>query len=221
METIQFTYGNFRYLTFELDGQYYLLDRSPQHCIGYLYPPLNWFFHQKVYLITQEEFFKLRQKNLRAANISIPASFSAGLGVLIYNWFRLKNIDISIYFNTKFSFGINLLFLLVSVILAYILANLFYFYRKKHMISILGSELYQPVNMRVKPQKLNFKQLIGYLVIVGGLTSFMAGYYLYSGNLLYCFITMTITFLHFIGANGAFGTEANQFYKIVDIKEEH
>lgn len=41
MEKIRFTYGNFRYLVFEFNHQYYLLDRRPCHLIGYLFPPIN------------------------------------------------------------------------------------------------------------------------------------------------------------------------------------
>ena len=47
METIQFTYGNFRYLVFEMEGRYYLLDRSPRYFIGYLFSPIIGFFIKK------------------------------------------------------------------------------------------------------------------------------------------------------------------------------
>lgn len=220
MKTIQFTYGNFRYLVFEMEGRYYLLDRSPRYFIGYLFSPINWLFYQKVYPISQEGYSKIQQKNDRARNLVIPASFGAGLGVFIYNWFRLKKIDISSHFETTFSFEINLILLLLSLILAHTLAKLFYSYRKKNMDSLLGTALQAPQYMKLRPQKIDFKQLIGYGVIMGGLVFFMAAYYLYSANLLFCLITIAMSFIYFIGSNVAFGTEANQFYKIVDIKKE-
>ena len=219
METIQFTYGNFRYLVFEMEGRYYLLDRSPRYFIGYLFSPINWLFYQKVYPLSQEGYSKIQQKNDIARNLVIPASFGAGLGVFIYNWFRLKKIDISSHFETTFSFEINLILLLLSLILAHTLAKLFYSYRKKNMDSLLGTELQAPQYMKLRPKKINFKQLIGYGVIMGGLVLSMAAYYLYSANLLFCLITIAMSFIYFIGSNVAFGTEVNQFYKIVDIKE--
>ena len=62
MEKIRFTYGNFRYLVFELNHQYYLLDRRPCHLIGYLFPPINWLFFQHVYPITLDEYCKIKEK---------------------------------------------------------------------------------------------------------------------------------------------------------------
>lgn len=62
MEKIRFTYGNFRYLVFELNHQYYLLDRRPCHLIGYLFPPINWLFFQHVYPITSDEYCKIKEK---------------------------------------------------------------------------------------------------------------------------------------------------------------
>lgn len=218
MKTIQFTYGNFRYLVFEMDGEFYLLDRRPRYIIGYLFSPINWFFYQEVYPLSREGFSKIQQKNDRARKFSMSVSFGAGLGVLIYNWFRLKKIDISIYFKIITSFEINLILLLLGLMLALSLARLFYYYRKKNMLSLIGTTLQTPLYVKLKPQKLDFKQLIGYGLVMVGLVTFMAAYYLYSGNMLFCFITSIMSFIYFLGSNVAFGTEANQFYKIVDIK---
>lgn len=88
------------------------------------------------------------------------------------------------------------------------------------MDSLLGTALQALQYMKLRPQKIDFKQLIGYGVIMGGLVFFMAAYYLYSANLLFCLITIAMSFIYFIGSNVAFGTEVNQFYKIVDIKKE-
>lgn len=62
MEKIRFTYGNFRYLVFELNHQYYLLDRRPCHLVGYLFPPINWLFFQHVYPITSDDYCKIKKK---------------------------------------------------------------------------------------------------------------------------------------------------------------
>lgn len=62
MEKIRFTYGNFRYLVFEFNHQYYLLDRRPCHLIGYLFPPINWLFFQHVYPITSDDYCKIKEK---------------------------------------------------------------------------------------------------------------------------------------------------------------
>lgn len=85
MEKIRFTYGNFRFLVFEFNHQYYLLDRRPCHLIGYLFPPINLLFFQHVYPITSDEYCKIKEKNGRATKLTVSASLGAGLSVFLYN----------------------------------------------------------------------------------------------------------------------------------------
>lgn len=121
---------------------------------------------------------------------------------------------------TTFPFEINLILLLLGLILAYTLAKLFYLYRMKSMLSLIGTELGYPQYIKLQPQKLDFKQLISYVVVIGGLLLCISAYYLYSANLLFWLMTIAILFINFISSNVAFGTEVNQFYKIMAIKKD-
>ena len=114
MDTIQFTYGNFRYLVFEIEGQYYLLDRRPSHFIGYLFPPLNWFFYQKVYPIKEEDYLRIKQRNNQFKHIVIPVSLGAGLSVFIGAWSRTVNLS----FKTDFSEITNIILLSLALLLS-------------------------------------------------------------------------------------------------------
>lgn len=221
METIQFTYGNFRYLIFQVNGQYYLLDRCPNHFIGYLFSPVNWFFYQKVYSITPSQYEKVQNKLAQAPKLSFLIPIAIGMGTLLSRISQKENRDIIKLFETEFSILTCLFTLLIGVILIYLLVKLFYSQREKSMISLLDSRLNQSKYYKFMPSKFNLKQLVGYVLVLWGLPFFGGWYYLFSGNLFWGLFTLFMLFFCFISSNVAFSTEANQFYKIVDIKEEH
>ena len=216
MEKIRFTYGNFRYLVFEFNHQYYLLDRRPCHLIGYLFPPINWFFFQHVYPITSDEYCKIKEKNGHAIKLTVSASLGAGLSVFLYNWLRVNKIDITKYFETNLSSFTTVALFLMTFLLTYVLVELFYYSRKRRMASVLGRELRHLQYYKITPVKIDFKQLLGFLVVIGGLVFFMSLYYFYSGNLLFGLMPNAIIFLYLSTSNVAFGTESHHLYKIND-----
>ena len=84
------------------------------------------------------------------------------------------------------------------------------------MVSVLGRELRNLQYYKITPVKIDFKQLLGFIVVFGGLSFFMALYYFYSGNLLFGIMAHAIIFLYFLASNVAFGTESHHLYKIND-----
>ncbi len=84
------------------------------------------------------------------------------------------------------------------------------------MASVLGRELRHLQYYKIRPVKIDFKQLLGFIVVFGGLAFFMALYYFYSGNLLFCLTAHAIIFLYLLASNVAFGTESHHLYKIND-----
>lgn len=216
MEKICFTYGNFRYLVFEFNHQYYLLDRRPCHLIGYLFPPINWLFFQHVYPITSDDYCKIKEKNGRATKLTVSASLGAGLSIFLYNWLRVNKIDITKYFEANLSSFTKVALFLMTFLLTYVLVELCYYSRKRRMVSVLGRELRHIQYYKITPVKIDFKQLLGFIVVFGGLAFFMALYYFYSGNLLFGLMAHAIIFLYLLASNVAFGTESHHLYKIND-----
>lgn len=219
METIQFTYANFRYLMFERGGQYYLLDRSPRHFIGYLFPPLNWFFYQKVYPITEEDYLRIKQRNNQFKHIVIPVSLGAGLSVFIGAWSRTVNLS----FKTDFSEITNIILLSLALLLSYILAQLVYRSREKSILFFVHSSIDHPIYYKIRPIKVDYKRLIGYFILMLGIPFFSAWFYLYLKDLLFLLATFVMVFLALLCVNIAFSAEEGDVYKIVDIKanKEH
>ena len=84
------------------------------------------------------------------------------------------------------------------------------------MVSVLGRELSHLQYYKIRPVKVDFKQLLGFIVIFGGLAFFMSLYYFYSGNLLFGLMGNAIIFLYLLASNVAFGTESHHLYKIND-----
>lgn len=214
MDTIQFTYANFRYLLFQVDGQYYLFDRRPSHFIGYLFLPLNWFFYQKVYPITEEDYLRIKQRNDKFKHIVIPASLGAGLSVFIGAWSRTVNLS----FKTNFSEITNVILLSLALLLSYILAQLVYRSREKSILSFVHSTISHPIYYKIRPIKVDYKRLIGYFILMLGTPFFSAWFYLYFKDLLFLLATFVMAFLALLCVNIAFSAEDRYVYKIVDIK---
>lgn len=214
METIQFTYANFRYLVFKIDQQYYLFDRRPSHFIGYFFLPLNWFFYQKVYPITEEDYLRIKQRNDKFKHIVIPASLGAGLSVFIGAWSRAVNLS----FKTDFSEMTNIILLSLVLLLSYILAQLVYHSRKKSILSLAHSIIEHPIYYKVRPVKVDYRRLIGYFILMLGIPFFSAWFYLYFKDLLFLLTTCVMVFLALLCVNITFSAEDGYIYEIVDIK---
>ena len=66
------------------------------------------------------------------------------------------------------------------------------------MASLLGRELRYLKYYKITPVRIDFKQLLGFIVVIGGLAFFMPMYYFYSGNLLFGLMANAIIFLYLI-----------------------
>ena len=84
------------------------------------------------------------------------------------------------------------------------------------MVFVLGRELRHLQYYKITPIRIDFKQLLGFIVVIGGLAFFMSLYYFYSGNLLFGLMVNAIIFLYLSASNVAFGTESHHLYKIND-----
>lgn len=214
METFHFTYANFRYLVFQVNDQYYLLDRRPRSLIGYFFLPLNWFFHQKVYSISVDDYLKIQQKLNKRAKFAFPISIGSGLAVFIGSWSRIENI--SQYFETDFSIATNGILLFFAVTLAYLSIEIFYSVWRKSFISLFHLEncLYTYCQVRpVFPIRQYFK-VLGARLFFLGLSLAVCLVYLYLGNWLGWIGSTIMLFLFFLSINVNFVPREEVLYKI-------
>ncbi|HHF7010880.1 TPA: DUF443 family protein [Streptococcus mutans] len=218
METIQFTYANFRYLMFERGGQYYLLDRRPRYMIGYLFLPLNWFFHQKVYAITADDYFKIQEKLNKKAKFSFPVSIGSGLGVFVASLSRVTNFDKN--FETDFSIEINSMLALVGILLAYLLIELFYDIWKKSLNALfpLDNRFIAYCQVRPSYSVLQYAKMIGFRLFFFMLFFGITLIYLTLGNWLMWLGSIFMLWLFFLSVNLNFIPREDVQYKIIDIK---
>ena len=218
METIQFTYANFRYLMFESEGQYYLLDRRPRYIICYLFLPLNWFFYQKIYSITTDDYLKIQQKLNKKAKFAFPVSIGSGLAVCVGSLSRITNF--SQYFETNFSIAINGILLLIAVLLAYLLVELFYTIWKKSFSSLfpLDNRLISYCQVRPVYSIRQYGKIVGFRLFSWGLFLGVILVYLSLGNWLNWLGSIVMMFLFLLSANLNFIPREAVLYKIVDIK---
>ena len=134
MQKIKLYYkGNLRYLLFHYQGRQYLLDRSPKHFLGYFCLPLNWYFYQKVYAISDEELVKIEEKNAKASKFILPTSLAAGLAVFVNAWAHMNHIDLFANFYVNFSIVTSLLLVVIGLLFSFSLLQLLYSKKKKSL----------------------------------------------------------------------------------------
>lgn len=221
MQSFHFTYANFRYLVFQIDGQYYLLDRRPNHLIGYLFMPLNWFFYQRIYPITNEDYHKIKQKNDRLKHLVLPSTLGAGLSVFVGNWLRIHHV--SKYFETDFSLKLNIILALMGIFLSFILAGWFYRSRKRSITSLTYINVEHPLYYKLVPSKISWKMIItyiAYLILIVGTAILSLVGFIYLGNLVFLLTATLLVFLHLIAVNLAYSTDSDHFYRVVDIRQK-
>ncbi|OLF48412.1 hypothetical protein BU202_01990 [Streptococcus cuniculi] len=217
MDGFHFSYANFRYLVFQLDGQYYLLDRQPNHLIAYLFMPLTWFFYQRVYPLTNEDYLNIRQKNDVMKQFVIPSALGVGASVFVGNWLRIHHV--SKYFETDFSVMFKIILLLLAMAISSMLAWLVYNSRKRSIASLTHVNLTQPLYYKLRPSRISSKMIgtyMAYLLVIVGMASMSLVAFICSGNLVFLLITILMVFLHFMAVNLAYSTDIGYSYKVVD-----
>ena len=220
MQKIKLYYkGNLRYLLFHYQGRQYLLDRSPKHFLGYFCLPLNWYFYQKVYAISDEELVKIEEKNSKASKFILPTSLAAGLAVFVNAWARMNHIDLFANFYVNFPIVISLFLVVIGLLLSFSLLQLLYSKKKKSLEKLLNRSLEQSINFKIKPvNSLRFYVKMFLLrLCIFALTLIFALAFIYLKNISMLCLMMLIMFIFLGTVNIAFAPGEEREYEIVDV----
>lgn len=220
MQKIKLYYkGNLRYLLFHYQGRQYLLDRSPKHFLGYFCLPLNWYFYQKVYAISDEELVKIEEKNSKASKFILPTSLAAGLAVFVNAWARMNHIDLFANFYVNLSIVTSLVSVVIGLLLSFSLLQLLYSKKKKTLEKLLNRSLEQSINFKIKPvNSLRFYVKMFLLrLCIFALTLIFALAFIYLKNISMLCLMMLIMFIFLGTVNIAFAPGEEREYEIVDV----
>lgn len=220
MQKIKLYYkGNLRYLLFHYQGRQYLLDRSPKHFLGYFCLPLNWYFYQKVYAISDEEFVKIEEKNFKASKFILPTSLAAGLAVFVNAWARMNHIDLFANFYVNLSIVTSLVLVVIGLLLSFSLLQILYSKQKKTLEKLLNRLLEQSINFKIKPvNSLRFYVKMFLLrLCIFALTLIFALAFIYLKNISMLCLMMLIMFIFLGTVNIAFAPGEEREYEIVDV----
>ena len=220
MQKIKLYYkGNLRYLLFHYQGRQYLLDRSPKHFLGYFCLPLNWYFYQKVYAISDEELVKIEEKNSKASKFILPTSLAAGLAVFVNAWARMNHIDLFANFYVNLSIVTSLVLVVIGLLLSFSLLQLLYSKKKKTLEKLLNRSLEQSINFKIKPvNSLRFYVKMFLLrLCIFALTLIFALAFIYLKNISMLCLMMLIMFIFLGTVNIAFAPGEEREYEIVDV----
>ena len=220
MQKIKLYYkGNLRYLLFHYQGRQYLLDRSPKHFLGYFCLPLNWYFYQKVYAISDEELVKIEEKNSKASKFILPTSLAAGLAVFVNAWARMNHIDLFANFYVNLSIVTSLVLVVIGLLLSFSLLQLLYSKKKKTLEKLLNRSLEQSIYFKIKPvNSLRFYVKMFLLrLCIFALTLIFALAFIYLKNISMLCLMMLIMFIFLGTVNIAFAPGEEREYEIVDV----
>ena len=220
MQKIKLYYkGNLRYLLFHYQGRQYLLDRSPKHFLGYFCLPLNWYFYQKVYAISDEEFVKIEEKNSKASKFILPTSLAAGLAVFVNAWASMNHIDLFANFYVNLSIVTSLVLVVIGLLLSFSLLQILYSKQKKTLEKLLNRLLEQSINFKIKPvNSLRFYVKMFLLrLCIFALTLIFALAFIYLKNISMLCLMMLIMFIFLGTVNIAFAPGEEREYEIVDV----
>ena len=220
MQKIKLYYkGNFRYLLFHYQGKQYLLDRFPKHFLGYFCLPLNWYFYQKVYAISDEELFKIEEKNSKASKLILPTSLAAGLAVFVNAWARMNHIDLFANFYVNFSIVTSLILVVMGLLLSFSLLQILYSKKKNSLEKLLNRSLEQSIYFKIKPvNSLGFYIKILLLrLCVFALALIFALAFMYLKNIAMLCLMMLTVFIFLWTVNIAFVPGEEREYEIVGV----
>lgn len=144
---------NSRYLAYQENNAYFLIDRKPVFLIGYLFYPLNWLAKRKVVEISEATYRTLTKQRPHSNRNSGLAIAAGGLGVLLS---RLRTSQ-----GWAFPMGLNqtdklLLWLFVVVVVA-LLIYIINRRAKKAIMSTIGDDATNPLlHVHVYPRLNSF-----------------------------------------------------------------
>ena len=212
--------GNLRYLLFHYQEKQYLLDRSPKHFLGYFCLPLNWYFYQKVYVISDEELFKIEEKNSKASKFILPTSLAAVLVVFVNAWARMNHIDLFANFYVNFSIETSLLLVVIGLLLSFSLLQLLYSKKKKTLEKLLNRSLEQSIYFKIKlvnSSRFYVKMLLLRLCFFA-LALIFALAFIYLKNIAMLCLMMLTVFIFLATINVAFLPGEEREYEVVEVK---
>lgn len=220
MQKIKLYYkGNLRYLLFHYQGKQYLLDRSPKNFLGHFCLPLNWYFYQKVYAISDEELFKIEEKNSKVSKFILPTSLAAGLAVFVNAWARMNHIDLFANFYVNFSIATSLLLVVMGLLLSFSLLQIMYSKKEKSLEKLLNRSLEQSIFYKIKPVNSSrfYAKMLALRLCLVALTLIFALAFMYLKNIaMLCLMFLTM-FIFLATINVAFAPGEEREYEIVGV----
>ena len=224
MQKIKLYYkGNLRYLLFHYQGRQYLLDRSPKHFFGYFCLPLNWYFYQKVYAISDEELVKIEEKNAKESKFILPTSLAAGLAVFVNAWAHMNHIDLFANFYVNFSIVTSLVLVVIGLFLYFSLLQLLYSKKKNSLEKLLNRSLEQSIYFKIKPVNslIFYVKMLALRLCVFALALIFALAFIYLKNISMLCLMMLIMFIFLGTVNIAFAPGEEREYEIVEVRSNH
>lgn len=224
MQKIKLYYkGNLRYLLFHYQGRQYLLDRSPKHFFGYFCLPLNWYFYQKVYAISDEELVKIEEKNAKESKFILPTSLAAGLAVFVNAWAHMNHIDLFANFYVNFSIVTSLVLVVIGLLLSFSLLQLLYSKKKNSLEKLLNRSLEQSIYFKIKPVNslIFYVKMLALRLCVFTLALIFALAFIYLKNISMLCLMMLIMFIFLGTVNIAFAPGEEREYEIVEVRSNH
>ena len=224
MQKIKLYYkGNLRYLFFHYQGRQYLLDRSPKHFLGYFCLPLNWYFYQKVYAISDEELVKIEEKNAKESKFILPTSLAAGLAVFVNAWAHMNHIDLFANFYVNFPIVISLFLVVIGLLLSFSLLQLLYSKKKNSLEKLLNRSLEQSIYFKIKPVNslIFYVKMLAFRLCVFALALIFALAFIYLKNISMLCLMMLIMFIFLGTVNIAFAPGEEREYEIVEVRSNH
>ena len=224
MQKIKLYYkGNLRYLLFHYQGRQYLLDRSPKHFFGYFCLPLNWYFYQKVYAISDEELVKIEEKNAKESKFILPTSLAAGLAVFVNAWAHTNHIDLFANFYVNSSIVTSLVLVVIGLLLSFSLLQLLYSKKKNSLEKLLNRSLEQSIYFKIKPvgSLIFYVKMLALRLCVFALALIFALAFIYLKNISMLCLMMLIMFIFLGTVNIAFAPGEEREYEIVEVRSNH
>jgi hypothetical protein len=182
--------------------------------------PLNWYFYQKVYVISDEELFKIEEKNSKASKFILPTSLAAVLVVFVNAWARMNHIDLFANFYVNFSIETSLLLVVIGLLLSFSLLQLLYSKKKKTLEKLLNRSLEQSIYFKIKlvnSSRFYVKMLLLRLCFFA-LALIFALAFIYLKNIAMLCLMMLTVFIFLATINVAFLPGEEREYEVVEVK---
>ena len=185
--------------------------------------PLNWYFYQKVYAISDEELVKIEEKNAKESKFILPTSLAAGLAVFVNAWAHMNHIDLFANFYVNFSIVTSLVLVVIGLLLSFSLLQLLYSKKKNSLEKLLNRSLEQSIYFKIKPVNslIFYVKMLALRLCVFALALIFALAFIYLKNISMLCLMMLIMFIFLGTVNIAFAPGEEREYEIVEVRSNH